>query len=120
MQTTTIGQYVVTEYANYSNITRPAKKTDRGGLRSQDGKMILVDEVHGKNHYKRAVTKAKRLDAADNPTPEAKALDERLIELNAVAYGRRVHMPGFFLHLTIAQMKAEIARLEKIQANSKA
>jgi len=113
MQTKDIGQYTVTEYEKYSNITRKAKPTDKKGLRDGKGN-ILVDEVSGNNHFKRACGKAKRWDEADNPTPDKTALNKRLVELNTVANGgRQVHSDDFFLDWKMSDMKSEIARLEK-------
>lgn len=112
MQSKEIGQYTITEYEQYSNISRKAKPTDKKGLRDGKGN-VLVDEVSGKNHFKRACAKAKLWDEADNPTPEKVALNKRLVELNTVAFGRQVHADDFFLDWKTSDVKKEIARLEK-------
>lgn len=115
-QQKTIGQYTVTEYENFTNITRPVSPKDKGGLRDDKGN-ILVDEVGGNNHFKRACNKAKLWDEADNPSPQKVALNKRLIQLNTVAFGRQVHSDDFFLDWPVPKMKKEIARLETALKN---
>lgn len=109
------GKYLVIKSENFSNIMREADNNDLKNnytkLLIKDG-MVLVDEVVGKNHYKKACNKAKLLNEKDNPSKEKLELNNKLVAI----WNRdsKCVSDDYFLSLSIKDMKEELNRLENI------
>jgi hypothetical protein len=119
---TRIGRYVVAEKTRVSvigkdpRVPEPRKVFGKPssvmtvGIDGPYSHFVLVDEVEGKNHYDKAVKKAKLLDECDNPSPERADLNRRIVA--AHNRDRMTYHPEFVHIWPLSLLRKEAKRLE--------
>ena len=106
-----IGQYLVVEHENFSNIVRKAQPNEANKHFVANG-MILVDEVVGKNHFVKACKRANRLHDEENPSQEKVELNRQIVAI--VNKESKWVSDDYYLGFSIKELKAELKRLQDI------